>query len=207
MSLKPSLIIGVTLSLSLFATEIEDPALRACIDEQVKLSDQEPTQLESLKCHDRGVRSLSGIEQLINLKQLSLYKNDIDQLPEKLPEKLEVLNLAANRLTSVSLNKLERLKTLYLFRNELKEMTLSELPALEELKANNNRMIQVVFKNVSQLKKLFLFDNQLEDLALEPLASVTYMDVRHNPMPDELYDKMDQLRGVTVLHDGNADDW
>jgi hypothetical protein len=31
--------------------------------------------------------------------------------------------------------------------------------------------------------------------------------VRHNPMPDELYEDMDALPGVTILHDGNADDW
>lgn len=188
--------------------QVRDKALRLCIEEHLTTHTAGGLkELTGIKCHNLGIKSLVGIEQLIGLTHLSLYKNEITELPALLPEHLEVLNLAANHLKQASFKGLKKLKKLYLFRNQLTELSLENLTSLQELKANNNVLVTMEMMDVPELEKVYLFDNQLEDIALAPLSALTYMDVRHNPMPDELYDEMDELPGVTILHDGNADDW
>ena len=60
------------------------------------------------------------MEKLTKLKKLSLYENELTEVPKGLEnlKQLTFLNLSANRLTELpSLEKLNRLKTLGLWTN------------------------------------------------------------------------------------------
>ncbi len=206
------LLLVITASFS-FAKEIDwhqikDSSLQRCAKE-IMLSHgwQSWSEVTYLKCHDMNIKSLEGIELFDKIENLSLYKNDIEEIPNGLSVSLVSLNVAENKLTQLSLSGLHSLEKVFLFRNQLQYLALIDLPKLKEAKINNNQLTRIELDKLDGLEKLYLFDNQLETMSLTPFVGLKYMDVRHNPMPDELYDEMDGLSGVTVLHDGNADDW
>ncbi len=187
---------------------IVDQNLRQCV---LKTLQRErlsgPQDLEKLKCHNQKIARLDGLEKLGNLRSLSLHKNNIAQAQLNGFTHLRVLNLARNRLRSFSLDNLPKLEALYLFGNQLRELQLANLPALKQIKANANTIVDFSYRTLPLLEKVYMFDNKMEHIDIHNLPNLRYMDVRQNPMPDELYEDMDSLEGVTILHDGNADDW
>jgi hypothetical protein len=86
-------------------------------------------------------------------------------------------------------------------------LELAGLPKLKLLKINDNQIVQFTYKDLPALEKIYMFNNVMEHVDIYHLPAMTYMDARQNPMPDPLYEEMDKLKGVTFLHDGNAEDW
>jgi len=70
-----------------------------------------------------------------------------------------------------------------------------------------NQLNKLEISPLQSLVESYLWDNQLEDLQITGLDKLEFLDVKQNPMPDELYDFYDQHTGITISHDGNADDW
>lgn len=208
------ILVGLTLSFSCSLSYgsslegIKDPALNACI--QSALSKQGASDLEqinTLKCHNKGIESLDGIEQLVNLESLSLFNNQISQADLTQLKRLEMLNLANNDLVRLKLEGLNELKTLFLFKNKLTTLNMQGLVSLQKLRMMQNRLSTLDISPLVSLKEAHLFDNQLEDLQITGLGELEFLDVKQNPMPDELYDFYDEQTGIVISHDGNADDW
>ncbi|GAB5380031.1 MAG: hypothetical protein Alis3KO_15750 [Aliiglaciecola sp.] len=188
--------------------QIKDPALKACI--QAALSKQGATgveQITKLKCHNQGIESLDGIQQLINLESLSLFNNRIEEADLTQLNRLEMLNLANNDLVSLQISGLGELKTLFLFKNNLTSINMQGLVSLQKLRMMQNQLTVLDITSLVSLREAHLFDNQLEDLQITGLSKLEYLDVKQNPMPDELYDFYDEQTGIVISHDGNADDW
>lgn len=185
-----------------------DPNLQQCVQEIIsKKQWQALEQITSIECHSKNIRSLDGIEQLVNLQKLSLYNNNLTRAEvTKLPT-LRHLNLAKNQIAQVTLAQLPSLAELYLFGNRLQEFQLQQLPALKLLKINDNRIVMFSYQDLPALEKIYMFNNLMEHVDIYHLPAMTYMDARQNPMPDPLYEEMDKIIGVTFLHDGNAEDW
>ena len=70
-----------------------------------------------------------------------------------------------------------------------------------------NKLTELDISPLQSLTEAYLWDNQLEDLQITGLDKLEFLGVKQNPMPDELYDFYDQQSGITISHDGNADDW
>lgn len=189
-------------------TRLKDTNLANCIKEiAAKQQWAAADQFTKIQCHNKGIESDVGLGQFKNLTKLSLYKNKIGSFTTSNLAKLKHLNIAKNRLTEANIENFQQLKELYLFNNKLTELTLTDLPELIKLKANSNKLLQFTTRNVGKLEKVFLFDNELEFVEIKDLPGMIYMDARHNPMPDEFYDFLDEQTGLTVLHDGNSEDW
>jgi protein phosphatase 1 regulatory subunit 7 len=185
-----------------------DPRLAACIrDTLAKNQWQNYEQITHLECHSQQIESLSGIEKLTGLQKLSLYNNQIADLVLADFTALRHVNLAKNNLSHVDLRALPNLTELFLFNNRLKQLQLPDLPHLTLLKVGDNQIKQFNYTNLPRLQKLYAFNNAMETFDIERLPALLYMDTRQNPMPDSLYEKMDAMKGVTFLHDGNAEDW
>lgn len=188
--------------------ELTDPALHKCINAIAKKKGwQTQAEVNEIKCHNKGIGSLEGLEQFPNLETLSLYKNKIVAVNLETFTRLKHLNLAGNQLSSLAILEQPRLEVLYIFHNQLESLSVVGSPDLRQIKANNNRLIQTELRGLPQLEKLYLFDNQLEIIDIAEAGALRYLDVRQNPMPDDFYDYLDSLPGLTSLHDGNADDW
>lgn len=202
------LLLLVSLPVKAATFSLSDPALSACINELAeKHGWQTQEQVLNIKCHNRGISALEGLQQFSRLQALSLFNNRIAQANIADLAQLKLINLARNRLSRLQLSRLPALEQLFLFDNQLRQLELTDLPQLKLFKGNGNGMRRFEYRDLPTLQKVYLFDNKLERMDIYQLPALEYMDVRENPMPDELYDEMDALEQATILHDGNADDW
>ena len=187
---------------------VHDNNFQLCLEKLAKKhSWNTPIEFTEIVCHNKKISSLNGVEQFEEITKLSLHKNNISEITLNSLSKLKQLNLGRNRLTKASFSNLPQLESLFLFDNNITELSLQQLPSLRKLKANSNKIEHFSYKRLASLEKIYLFNNQMEDIDIYNLPNLKYMDVRQNPMPDKLYEDMDALKNVTILHDGNADDW
>ena len=189
-------------------SQVADKNLQTCLNDiAAKKQWDSATDFTEIKCHNLDIKSIEGLDVFVNIEKLSLYKNDISSADLRGFKHLQHINLARNKLKMLNLSELPQLVELFFFDNEIVSLTLKDLPRLEEFKGNANAMKAFDYSNLPAVKKVYLFDNELETIDIHNLPSLEYMDVRENPMPDKLYEDMDAMVGVTILHDGNADDW
>lgn len=194
--------------LALALPKVSDPALQQCIDDLVaKHQWSTVSDVTSIKCHKKRIKSAKGLEQFTALSSLSLFNNQLREFESSAYPNLSSLNLARNQLSSLTIAKLGKLQKLYVFDNNITDLALSKLPQLTMLKANSNAMKTLSYSALPALEKIYIFDNALETIDIYNLPAMRYMDCRENPMPDSLYDEMDVIESATILHDGNADDW
>lgn len=190
------------------ADTVTDNALNACIQKAMEKAEIEHAEkLETLKCHNKGIRNIDGLSQFKNLQSLSLFGNNINRADLTSLKQLKHLNLARNSLNQLQIKGLNQLETLYLFKNKLDTIDFHGLGALTKMRIMQNKLTALDISPLTSLSEAYLWDNQLEDLQINGLTQLTFLDVKQNPMPDELYDFYDQQTGVTISHDGNADDW
>jgi len=187
---------------------IPDTAFKQCLSElaaQQQWSDA--AAVREIVCHAKGINSVDGINAFVNVEKISLYNNSIAALDLVTLPKLRQLNLARNKLKSLSLPELPLLNELFLFNNQMQQLDLPALAQLQTLKANSNKLTAFRYRGLPLAEKIYLFDNKLPTMDIDHLPKLHYMDVRQNPMPDDLYQRMDAMKAATILHDGNAPDW
>jgi Leucine-rich repeat (LRR) protein len=211
MSVKRSLLLVVILlSGNALAADfaVDDAQLQKCIT-KLAMQNQWKTaeDVVEISCHNQNIRSLNGIEQFVNVARLSFHRNMINSVKLDRLTRLTHLNLSRNNLTELHIADFPELAEVYVFRNNLRTLTLSNLPKLANINANTNKLVEFTYSNLPLLEKIYIFNNTLETVDIHKLPALKYMDTRQNPMPDALYDEMNALRGVTILHDGNAEDW
>lgn len=197
-----------SLSLAEDSQWVEDANFQQCLTEiSTNNNWKAPEEFTKIKCHNKSIKSSIGIQKFTNIRNLSLYKNKIKTFNLSGLKKLESLNVARNGLVNIQIENLPSLKSLFLFGNKLSTLNLNSFPNLETLKVNSNRLESFSYETLKSLRKVYLFDNKLEHLDIYRFPQLDYMDARQNPMPDKLYEEMDIMKDVTILHDGNADDW
>jgi len=187
---------------------IQDENLAQCITDSIADSPAvEWRQLKKIKCHGKGVKQLDGLAVLTELEHLSLFNNQLKVADISSFKKLKFVNISNNQLVDVKLSGLSELTTLYLFKNKLRSINLEGLSKLKKIRITNNQLVDINISSLTSLEKAYFFDNKLEDLVLAGLTKLTFIELRQNPMPDEVYDRYDEMEGITIIHDGNADDW
>jgi len=188
--------------------QLADKKLEACVNALAKKHAWEnAASVDKIECHNKGITSLDGVEQFKNVVKLSFHKNDIKQVKLSNLLLLREINLARNKIQTLELANFPQLKNLYFFGNRIPTLSLNALPSLEQIKGNSSEIVNFEYHDLPKLEKIYLFDNEIETLDIYHLPAMKYMDVRQNPMPDKLYEDMDKVPGVTILHDGNAEDW
>lgn len=137
-----------------------------------------------------------AIKRLQHLQSLTLYMNQISNLPAELGQlgKLEKLQLNFNEIDKLppEIGNLAQLKVLWLHDNLLTTLPreIGNLTQLQELDLSNNRLSSLPKEigNLTQLKDLSLAGNQLTDLPLSIclLSSLQKLDLSRNPLPEAL---------------------
>jgi len=188
--------------------KFRDLALAQCVKTLAEKNHwQSSEQVTKLKCHGKGINKLSDIANFAKLSYLSLFNNNIAEADLSSLTQLKYVNLANNKLTHIKLNNLAKLETLYVFKNKLMTISFVGLTALKKIRATNNRLNKLDISPLVSLEKAYFFDNKLKDLIVKGMTKLKFIELRQNPMPDEVYDRYDELNGITIVHDGNADDW
>lgn len=85
---------------------LEDANLQGCVNQAMRTGgndNEDPASITTLACPDAGIRSLAGIDALVNLEQLDLSGNSISNLaPLSTLNKLRVLSLRNNAISSIT---------------------------------------------------------------------------------------------------------
>lgn len=195
--------------LELSSISLRDESLQSCVQaEAAKKGWAYAGDVTALNCNGKGISQVDDIKAFPNLEKASFFRNKIVEAQITELPMLEHLNLANNRLESIDISGADKLGELYLFNNKLSDFDATGLAALKKLRINENKLESIKLENLEALEKVYLFDNQLPDLDLSTnLPKLSFVDARSNPMPDEVYDYLDSLEGITIPHDGNAEDW
>lgn len=190
------------------AATFVDAQLEAAVREALGLVTSEPLtlggllQLVSLDAQGRGIRSLEGLEQCTNLRELTLWDNAIDDVSAvRALTNLVYLDLDENRVSNLRpLSGLESLATLYVSANKVVDLEpLSKLKDLENLFAWGNGIIEVEpLRGLAGLRQLDVSWNEITDAgALASLTSLEGLDVSGNPLRDLSF--LESLSSLTVL--------
>ena len=176
------------------AEQITDVNLQNCIGAAAgtsfdSLSASDLSAITILNCEQKGIASISGIQNLANLVELSLNDNRIaDISPLAGLDRLTILYLWHNRIADISpLAGLKQLKELYLSGNEIEDIRpLAKLDMLDELMLGDNRISDLgPLAGLTNLNYLYLFNNQITDITpLKGLTRLEYLDGSGNSISD-----------------------
>lgn len=144
---------------------IPDPNLEACIRTYneiapgIPLTNRHLESLQQLKCINKGIKSLKGLEHAVNLNWVNFYANQINDLtPLAQASKLKVVEVGKNQLTTLT--------------------GLENSPLINQLSAEENYITDAsVVKKLIRIDTLDLHDNRISDLS--QVAVQTY-DERKN---------------------------
>jgi len=201
-------VINIATAVNMSSVMFKDEALAKCIKNLSERNHwKNSEQVTKITCHGKGIKNINGLAIFSQLKYLSLFNNALTSVDLQPFKHLHYLNIANNKLTQIKLENLAELNTLYLFKNKLTTIDFMGLSVLKKVRITNNLLQQLDLSPLISLEKAYFFDNKLKDLVVKDLPKLKFLEVRQNPMTDEVYDRYDELDGITIVHDGNADDW
>ena len=190
------------------AQQVTDVNLQNCIGAAAgtsfdSLSASDLSAITILDCQQKGIASISGIENLVNLVELGLNDNRIKDIsPLAGLDRLTKLNLWHNRIVDISpLAGLKQLQELYLWGNEIKDIRpLAKLNMLEELLLGDNQIADLgPLARLARLEWLEIFNNRVTDITpLKGLTRLEYLDASGNSIND--VSALLKLGGLTRLH-------
>jgi len=128
------------------------------------------------------------------IKILTLYNNQITQVPNFNLPNLEYLSLEYNELTQVPNFNLPNLKHLSLEYNKLTQVPNFKLPNLEWLGLYNNELTQVPDFNLPNLEKLLLDHNQLTQVPDFKLPGLEMLNLNGNELTQVPNFKLSNLK-------------
>lgn len=131
---------------------LNDQALANC----VKQADvQYAEQVQILKCQDRSIESIKGLEQFSDLRVLNVSGNSIRSIsPLSELEHLSYINVSRNQIFNIEpLSKLNNMTFLSISSNHIMKIdALSDKATLRRLYADNNNIVS--FDSLGTLKNL-----------------------------------------------------
>ena len=165
-----------------------------------KLQESEAGKIRNIDCGAKGIKSLGGIENLHNLKELRVTGNELTSIdisanselellqadgnPLKSLEfgaahnpKLEYINIHGNQLTSLDCNNMTSLKFVHCGDSSVSSMNFSGCSGLlEAYLFNNPGLISLDFKDSPNLSILWAFTcTNLGSVNVEPCSKLTYI--------------------------------
>ena len=151
------------------------------------LSPTEISNVTTIKCYQRGISSLKGIEFFTALKTLDCNRNQLTSLDVSKNTSLESLSCYINRLTALDVSKNTALESLSCYSNQLTSLDVSKNTALKSLDCSHNQLTSLDVSKNTVLESLSCGYNQL-----------TVLDVSKNTALKELYCPSNQLTALDV---------
>ena len=176
-------LLTITAPVSANGITISDLNLESAIKEELNIANGEllPNHLSKLFDLDgsnKGIKSLSGLENASEITSLTLNKNEItDLVPLSNLGKLDWLELSNNRISTInSLANLTNLVGLDLSNNIITDVSaLTGLKNLAIVNLMNNQISNISpLSTLSNLQGLYLSQNKISNLA--SLANLSFLD-------------------------------
>lgn len=188
---------------------IPDTALQAAVRSELGLASDAPITAQALKrltrlyANESTIRDLTGLEDAINLQELSLAQNQIDTVqPLAGLGNLRILYLVNNTIAHIQpLSGLTNLQQLYLGRNRIRDVRpLAGLTNLQELGLAHNNIGGIdPLRRFVGLQRLYLRNSNIRNLQpLAGLVNLRRLNLRDNDITD--VGPLSGLTNLNVLH-------
>ena len=157
--------------------------------EKEEITSEDLATIYFLHADERGIKDLTGLEHCINLAEVSLAKNEIENVaPLTSSPNIQLLDLSYNRVQDIGpLSKLQKLQYLQLEHNQVEEIAaVSELKAMNSLYLTDNRISDISpVAGLSKVWSLYLADNKISDISpVKELKWLSNLDLQGNEVKD-----------------------
>ena len=122
------------------------------------------------KPESMNIRSLSGVEQMVNLTWLNVRENSLTTLDLSANTALTNLRVFDNSLTSLNISQNTALTNLQVFDNSLRSLDISQNTALILLNAMNNPSLTCIMIDASQHGGQ---PNAISNVIIDPMVTVS----------------------------------
>ncbi|MGD6892262.1 leucine-rich repeat domain-containing protein [Bacillus mobilis] len=149
--------------------------------------------------------NLAGIEQLKNVKSLSLSNNGLTNIEHITPmKKLVELDLSKNKLENIEpLSRLSTVQSLNLEENYISDITpLSQLTGLYDLKLGSNEIRDV--RPVQELGKRMYIDIQRQKIFLDDVEKDKEVKIPISNLQGEILDTIQLKNGDGIVNNGSV---
>ena len=170
------------------------------------------SEIFNLNLENKNIVDLAWIENIFNLVEISLSKNNITNSIVLTPltkiSTLTSLDLEGNKMKEINiLSKLTKLNCLILWNNEITNLKpLENLTNLEKLFLNDNQIEDISpLSKLIKLKELSLFNNKIKDITpLKNLTKISELDLANNQIKDISW--LSNWNNLLILDLSNNDD-
>lgn len=137
-------------------------------------------QMDELDCFDSGIASAEGIEQLIALQWLTLWRNSLTEIDLSSNTSLYYLDLDENQLTSIDVTANTLLEFFFISDNFLTEIDVSENTLLFELDVQDNFLTSLNTSSNPELEFLDAKNNLLTTIDVTANNALEFLDATDN---------------------------
>ena len=134
------------------------------------------------KQDNQKIKSLSGVEQMINLTHLNVGTNKINHLDVSEHTMLTFLNIINNQIASLDVTANTALTELRANNNSLRSLDVSANTALEVLHVNTNSLSNLDVSANTALEVLHVNTNSLSNLDVSANTALEVLDVNTNSL-------------------------
>ncbi len=145
--------------------------------------------IDILDISNKGIKDLSGIENLPRLNYLYCENNEITEINSELVPYLYQLICADNKIEKLDLSRWEYLVYLDCNNNLLTELDVSDNKYLENLWCANNLLTELDTSENEKLWELICYNNKLTELNFENNPELLTLECYDNYMDTETPDK------------------
>ncbi len=138
--------------------------------------------ITNIDVHEKGIKTLKGIEHLTELKHLYCYNNQITSIDVSANKALKTLSCSENQLTSLDVAENTLLETLETSNNQLTELNVSFNTALVTLECHDNQLTALDVSNCSALEKLNCSTNKISTLNLSKNTALKTLNCGRNKL-------------------------
>lgn len=106
------------------------------------LTDEQLSEIDSLWCNDKKIKSVLGIEKMSNLENIDLEDNELTAIDLSNNKKLRNLYLSDNKLSSIDLRNNKSLEKFFAYNNNFKKsLTVKRGTEINFLEFENNLIL------------------------------------------------------------------
>ena len=164
-----------------------DPNFRAVVsgpqydlDGNGTLDERELTVFRNLHCDGENIKSLKGIEYLVELRGLYCTNNQIEDWDLSNNKLLQGIWCSKNQFTSMDLSGLPDLEWVYCHQNNITYLNVSDNPKMSYIEANDNPLHTIDVSHNPVLEHLMVGYCELKELDLSHNPNMQHLDAFGN---------------------------
>ena len=151
-------------------------------DKDENLSRAEIEAVKEIKCYNKDIRSLTGIEYFTALQTLKCYSNQLTSLDISENTALKSLDCAKNQLAALDVSQNTALESLDCADNQLTTLDVSRNTALKSLDCAKNQLTTLDVSQNTALESFNCADNQVTSLDISQNTALEYLICASNKL-------------------------